>query len=118
MLSPIVEKISREQKKAPEGIDAVKVGNTVHVHVKIKEGDKERVQVYKGLIIARGGRGSTATFTVRRISHGVGVERVFPVHSPFLAKIELEREGRVRRSKLYYLRDLSGKKTRLRQRRA
>jgi large subunit ribosomal protein L19 len=118
MLSPIVEKISRAQMKAPEGIEAVKVGNTVHVHVKIKEGEKERVQVYKGLVIARGGRGSTATFTVRRISHGVGVERIFPVHSPFLAKIEMEREGRVRRSKLYYLRDLAGKKTRLRQRRA
>jgi large subunit ribosomal protein L19 len=118
MLSPVMEKISREQRNAPEGLETVKVGNVVHVHVKIKEGDKERVQIYKGLVIARDGAGHTETFTVRRISHGVGVERVFPVHSPYVAKIELEREGRVRRAKLYYLKNLAGKKARLRQRRA
>lgn len=118
MLSPIVEKINSEQIRKIEGSEAVKVGNTVSVHVKIKEGDKERVQIYKGIVIAKDGRGSNQTFTVRRISHGVGVERVFPMHSPFIAKIDLESEGRVRRSKLYYLRNLAGKKARLRQRRA
>ena len=85
------------------------VGDTVRVHTIVKEGDKERVQIFSGIVIARKGSLINETFTVRRISYGEGVERVFPVHSPRIAKIEVEQEGRVRRSKLYYLRDRKGK---------
>jgi large subunit ribosomal protein L19 len=90
-----------------------KVGDTVKVSVRIYEGDKERIQAFAGTVIAIKGRGETKTFTVRRISHGVGVERVFPVKSPHLAKIEVESSALVRRSKLYYLRNRTGKNTRL-----
>jgi len=90
-----------------------KVGDTVRVHVKTKEGDKERIQVFTGRVIARKGHGPTETFTVRRISHGVGVERIFPVNSPYIAKIEVEATAKVRRAKLYFLRGKSGKKSRL-----
>ena len=93
---------------------AFSVGDTVKVHVKIKEGDKERIQVFSGTVIGRQGRGPTESFIVRRVSHGVGVERVFPVHSPYLAKIEIESSSNVRRAKLYFLRSLTGKKARLR----
>ena len=93
---------------------AIKPGDTVKVHVKVREGDKERIQLFTGTVIARKGRGSTEMFTVRRISHGVGVERVFPVHSPHVAKIEVETSTHVRRAKLYYLRHTSGKRGRLR----
>ena len=89
------------------------IGDTVNVHVKIYEGDKERVQVFSGSVIARKGGGTTENFTVRRISHGVGVERIFPVHSPHIAKIEVEGSSRVRRAKLYYLRNITGKKAKL-----
>ena len=108
-----IAKINAENVKA----DAPKfnVGDSVRVHVKIKEGEKERVQVFAGTVIARDGNGSTETFTVRRISFGVGVEKVFPVHSPYLEKVEVERTARVRRAKLYYLRERSGKKARLRE---
>jgi len=88
-------------------------GDTIRVHVKIKEGDKERIQIFQGTIIARTGAGISEAFTVRKISAGIGVERVFPLHSPNIAKIELIKQGRVRRSKLYYLRDLKGKKARI-----
>ena len=91
------------------------IGDLVHVHVKIREGDKERVQIFKGTVIARDGRGATETFTVRRISHGVGVERVFPLHSPRIVRLEVERSSHVRRAKLYYLRRRVGKKARLRE---
>ncbi len=101
-----------EQK---ENSEQVVVGNTIRVHMKVQEGGKERVQVFAGLVIARDGQGATETFTVRRISHGVGAERVFPVHSPRIVKIETERSGRTRRAKLYYLRDRVGKKARLRE---
>ncbi|MCL1919880.1 MAG: 50S ribosomal protein L19 [Kiritimatiellaeota bacterium] len=93
-----------------------KVGDTVKVFVRIKEGDKERLQAFAGIVIARDGASSqTATFTVRRISYGVGVEKVFPLHSPFVDRVEVERSGKVRRAKLYYLRKLTGKKARLRE---
>lgn len=92
------------------------IGDLIQVHFKIREGDKDRVQIFKGTVIARDGRGSTETFTVRRISHGVGVERVFPLHSPRIARMEVERSSHVRRAKLYYLRRRAGKKARLRER--
>ena len=92
-------------------------GDTVRVHVKIKEGDKERIQVYAGTVIARNGGGANETFTVRRISFGEGVERVFPLHSPRIAKVDIAHEGRVRRPKLYYLRDRVGKAARVKARR-
>jgi len=90
-----------------------KVGDTVAVHVRVREGDKERIQVFQGIVIRRKGGGVGETFTVRKISSGVGVERVFPVQSPLVTKIEIKSRGYVRRAKLYYLRDLSGKKARL-----
>ena len=91
-------------------------GDTVGVHVKIKEGDKERIQVFQGAVVQRHRNGIHSTFTVRKISSGVGVERVFPLHSPTIARIEIKSRGRVRRSKLSYLRELSGKKARIRDR--
>ena len=90
-------------------------GDTVRVHVKIKEGDKERIQVFQGNVVSRRGGGTGATFTVRKISSGIGVERIFPLHSPNIAKIERLRAGDVRRAKLYYLRDLTGKSARIRE---
>ena len=89
--------------------EAIKVGNTVKVQVRIREGERERLQAFEGIVIARKGAGVSETFTVRRVSYGVGVERVFPVHSPNVASVELIRSGKVRRSKLYYLRDRVGK---------
>ncbi|MEP0773948.1 MAG: 50S ribosomal protein L19 [Acidobacteriota bacterium] len=88
-------------------------GDTVRVHVRVREGEKERVQVFEGVVIARRGGGIGETFTVRKVSYGVGVERVFPVHSPSLDRIDVVRHGRVRRAKLYFLRSLSGKAARL-----
>ena len=90
-------------------------GDTIRVHVKIKEGDKERIQVFQGIVIGRRGGGTGATFTVRKISSGIGVERVFPLHSPNIDKIEMVRKGQVRRSKLYYLRNLTGKSARIKE---
>ena len=91
-------------------------GDTVRVHVRIKEGDKERIQVFEGIVIARKRGGIHSTFTVRKISYGVGVERILPLHSPLIAKIEVKAQGRVRRSRLFYLRHLSGKAARIRNR--
>ena len=85
------------------------VGDTVRVHVKVVEGEKERIQVYEGAVIARKGTLNTETFTVRKVSYGVGVERIFPVHSPIVTKVDVVRQGRVRRAKLYYLRSKKGK---------
>lgn len=102
-----------EAKYRKSDIPDFSPGDTIRVHVKIKEGDKERVQVFQGTVIARTGGGISEAFTVRKISAGVGVERVFPLHSPNIAKIEPVRQGRVRRSKLYYLRALKGKKARI-----
>jgi large subunit ribosomal protein L19 len=91
------------------------IGDTVKVEVKIREGGKERLQAYSGIVIARNGGGATETFTVRRISHGVGVERVFPVHSPNVVSVEVESSGYTRRAKLYYLRRRAGKGAKLRE---
>ncbi len=104
-----------EQPYLRENIPPFRVGDTVKVHVKIKEGEKERVQVYEGVVIARKGKGATETFTVRRVSYNVGVERTFPVHSPKLEKIEISRRGKVRRAKLYYLRERTGKAARIKE---
>ena len=93
-------------------------GDTVNVHVRVVEGDKERIQVFQGVVINRRGSGVGETFTVRKISNGVGVERIFPVHAPAVAKIERIREGKVRRAKLYYLRNLRGKATRIDEKRS
>jgi large subunit ribosomal protein L19 len=93
-------------------------GDTVRVNVRVKEGDKERLQAFEGVCIARRGSGVSETFTVRKISNGVGVERIFPVHSPMLGDITVVRRGQVRRAKLYYLRELSGKATRIRAKRS
>ena len=95
-----------------------RAGDTVRVHVRIKEGEKERIQIFEGLVIYRHGGGISATFTVRKISSGVGVERIFPVHSPMIAKIEVVRLGKVRRAKLSYIRSLSAKAARIKERRA
>ena len=92
-------------------------GDTVRVHVRVVEGEKERTQVFEGVVIRKRGEGARASFTVRRISYGVGVERTFPLHSPRIERIEPMRRGRVRRSKLYYLRGLAGKAARLREKR-
>jgi len=113
MMPKLMESIHRANLK--KDAEKVKVGSQVRVHVKIKEGDKERIQIFWGTIISRRGFGATETFTVRRVSHGVGVERVFPVHSPHVAKVETEKSGHVRRAKLYYLRRVSGKKARIRE---
>jgi large subunit ribosomal protein L19 len=91
-------------------------GDTVRVHVRIKEGDKERVQVFEGVVLQRRRGGASASFTVRKVSYGVGVERIFPLQSPTIAKIEVKARGRVRRSRLTYLRELSGKAARIRER--
>ncbi|MBQ8767164.1 MAG: 50S ribosomal protein L19 [Clostridia bacterium] len=98
-----------------EANPAIRVGDVVKVHVKIREGERERIQVFEGTIIARKGAGVSETFTVRRVSYGVGVERVFPVNSPNVAKVETVRRGKVRRSKLYYLRDRVGKAAKVKE---
>ena len=113
MKTALLEKVEQSQlkEKAPQ----FQIGDSVRVHVKIKEGDKERIQVYAGTVIARDGGGATQTFTVRRISYGEGVERVFPLHSPYVTKVEVERSGATRRAKLYYLRRLTSKQSRLKE---
>ncbi|MBU0987889.1 MAG: 50S ribosomal protein L19 [Proteobacteria bacterium] len=92
-------------------------GDTVKVHVKIKEGEKERIQAFQGVVISKRGGRSNATFTVRKVSYGIGVERIFPLHSPAIDKIEVVTRGRVRRAKIYYLRKLRGKAARIKERR-
>ena len=104
-----------EKSYLREDIPEFRSGDTVRVHVKIKEGDKERVQVFQGTCISRRGGGTGETFTVRKISQGIGVERVFPLHSPNIARIERIRAGSVRRKKLYYLRELTGKSARIKE---
>jgi large subunit ribosomal protein L19 len=106
-----------EQSYLRKGIPSFRPGDTVKVHVRVVEGNRERVQVFQGVVIARSGGGLRETFTVRKISFGVGVERTFPVHSPSIAKLEVLQRGQVRRAKLYYLRDLRGKKARIKERR-
>ena len=99
-------------------IPAFRSGDTLRVNVKVKEGDKERIQAFEGVCIAKRGSGVSETFTVRKISNGVGVERIFPVHSPMIGDIQVLRRGRVRRAKLYYLRQLTGKATRIKEKKA
>jgi large subunit ribosomal protein L19 len=111
----VIEALEKEQMRGD--IPGFKPGDTVKVHVKIKEGEKERIQVFQGVVI-RKRRGNTgATFTVRKISYGIGVERIFPLHSPIIDKIEILTRGRVRRARLYYLRNLRGKAARIKEKR-
>ena len=107
----VLDQIESEQtkKEAP----ALRPGETVRVHVKVVEGEKERTQIFEGIVIRMSGKGNRATFTVRKISYGIGVERIFPLHSPRLEKVEVVSRGKVRRAKLYYLRERSGKGARL-----
>jgi large subunit ribosomal protein L19 len=114
-MNPVVTKISKEQCTRAE--TAFHIGDTVNVHVKIKEGAKERIQQYNGTVIAREGAGAAETFTVRRVAFGEGIERVFPLQSPNVVKVEIVRNGQARRAKLFYLRDISGKKARIKERR-
>jgi len=108
----LVEKFAQKQLRTD--VPEFKAGDTVRVHVAIKEGDNKRVQAFEGTVIARKNKGAGQTFTVRKISFGQGVERIFPLHSRVIERIEVVRSGRTRRSKLYYLRDLKGKAARLR----
>lgn len=109
----ILKKIEQEQQRRDI---TFRSGDTVRVHVRIKEGDKERIQVFEGVVIAVRRNANRSSFTVRKISYGVGVERVFPVHSPFVEKVEVMSSGKVRRARLYYLRGLRGKAARLKDR--
>ncbi|GLI35818.1 MAG: 50S ribosomal protein L19 [Deltaproteobacteria bacterium] len=111
----LVETVQREQMRGD--IPPFRIGDTVKVHVKIREGDKERIQVFEGLVIRHHKGLMGATFTVRKVSYGVGVERIFPLHSPSIDRIEVLRRGRVRRARLYYLRDRVGKAARIREKR-
>ncbi len=104
----IIKKIEQEQLK--EDVASFNVGDTVKVHCRVVEGGKERVQIFAGLVIAKGGSGINSAFTVRKISYGEGVERVFPLHTPRIAKIEVTNKGKVRRAKLHYLRERVGKR--------
>ena len=115
MQNRIIEEITKEQLRSD--LPAFRSGDTVRVHVKVVEGTRERVQVYEGVVIKRRGGGISETFTVRKISYGVGVERTFPVHTPKIAQLEVIRRGKVRRAKLYYLRKQSGKKGRIEEER-
>ncbi|MBC8611544.1 50S ribosomal protein L19 [uncultured Ruminococcus sp.] len=99
-----------------EEAPSMEIGDTVKVHVRIKEGDKSRIQIFEGTVIAKKHGGIHETFTVRRVAHGCGIERVFPIHSPNVEKVELVRSGKVRRSKLYYLRDRVGKAAKVKER--
>lgn len=108
-----IEKLAADQLK--ENAPQVSIGDTVCVHVKIREGERERIQTFEGTVIAKNNAGVSETFTVRRVTYGVGVERVFPVHSPNVDKVELIRKGKVRRSKLYYLRDRVGKAAKVKE---
>jgi large subunit ribosomal protein L19 len=110
-MSNVIDAIEASQLKSD--IPKFKVGDTIRVHAKIIEGDKERIQVFEGTVISRANGGNRATFTVRKISYGVGVERIFPLHSPRIDRIEVLTRGQVRRAKLYYLRELSGKAARI-----
>ena len=107
-----VDVVEREIRR--RDLPPFRPGDTVRVHVRIREGEKERIQVFEGVVIRRRGGGQSATFTVRKVSYGVGVERIFPVESPIVQKVEIKSRGHVRRARLYYLRELRGKKARLR----
>ena len=110
----VIDQIEAEQTKRE--VPALRPGETVRVHVKVVEGEKERTQVFEGIVIAISGKGIRSTFTVRKISYGIGVERIFPLHSPRIEKVQVVSKGQVRRAKLYYLRERSGKAARLYER--
>ncbi|MCR6111143.1 50S ribosomal protein L19 [Bacillus sp. A301a_S52] len=113
-MEQIIRDITKEQLKTD--LPDFRPGDTLRVHVKVVEGTRERIQVFEGVVIKRRGTGISETFTVRKVSYGVGVERTFPVHSPKIDKIEVTRKGKVRRAKLYYLRALRGKAARIKER--
>ena len=115
MMQNIISEITKDQLRSD--LPTFRPGDTVRVHVKVVEGTRERIQMYEGVVIKRRGGGISETFTVRKISSGVGVERTFPVHTPKIANLEVIRRGKVRRAKLYYLRDLRGKAARIKERR-
>jgi large subunit ribosomal protein L19 len=110
-------KFVEEQSSEKRALPSFKAGDTVSVHYKIREGNKERIQVYQGVVIQRNSTGATETFTVRKVSNGIGVERIFPINSPNIDKIEVNSSGKVRRAKLYYLRELTGKAARIKSKR-
>ncbi|GAB2563701.1 50S ribosomal protein L19 [Gracilibacillus alcaliphilus] len=112
-MQKLIEEITKDQLKTD--LPAFRAGDTVKVHVKVVEGTRERIQVFEGVVIKRQNGGISETFTVRKISYGVGVERTFPLHSPRIDKIEVSRRGKVRRAKLYYLRKLRGKAARIKE---
>ncbi len=112
-MQKLIEEITKEQLRTD--LPTFRPGDTVRVHVKVVEGTRERIQLFEGVVIKRRGGGISETFTVRKISYGVGVERTFPVHTPKIAKLEVIRRGKVRRAKLYYLRNLRGKKARIKE---
>lgn len=113
MSNPIIQALEKEQLKSD--LPEFSPGDTVVVNVKVKEGDRERLQAYEGVVIAIRNRGLNSSFTVRKISHGVGVERTFQTHSPLIGSVALKRRGDVRQAKLYYLRDLAGKAARIKE---
>jgi large subunit ribosomal protein L19 len=117
---PLVKKVEEAEYRTAKGLEALDPfhpGDTVRVHVRIVDGEKERIQAYEGVVIALGGSGNRRVFTVRKVSYGFGVERVFPFHSPRVAQVEVVRRGRVRRAKLHYLRGLAGKAARITEKR-
>ncbi|HYK73202.1 MAG TPA: 50S ribosomal protein L19 [Pseudoneobacillus sp.] len=112
-MQQLIKEITQEQLRTD--LPAFRPGDTVRIHVKVIEGTRERIQLFEGVVIKRRGGGVSETFTVRKVSYGVGVERTFPVHTPKIAKLEVIRRGKVRRAKLYYLRNLRGKKARIKE---
>ena len=112
-MDPLIQELTTEQLR--DDIPAFRAGDTVRVHVRVVEGTHERIQLFEGVVIKKKGVGISATYTVRKISSGIGVERTFPVNDPRVAKVEVVRHGRVRRAKLYYLRNLHGKAARIRE---
>ncbi len=115
MSQQLMNDITKEYQK--QDVPVFRAGDTVRVSVKIKEGNRERIQVFEGLVIQRQGGGISETFTVRKVSYGIGVERTFPIHSPSVDEIKVIRKGKVRRAKLFYIRGLSAKKSRIKERR-
>ena len=117
MIDPRIALIEKKFTKDDAGLLEFRPGDTVKVHVKVKEGNRERIQIFEGVVIARQHGGLRENFIVRKMSGGIGVERIFPVHCPSVEKVEIARNGKVRRAKLYYLRELSGKAARIKERR-
>ncbi|WP_080146475.1 50S ribosomal protein L19 [Marinilactibacillus piezotolerans] len=113
-MNPLIQDITKEQLRSD--LPDFRPGDSVRVHARIVEGTRERIQIFEGVVIKRRGQGISEMYTVRKVSNGVGVERTFPLHSPRVAKIEVTRQGRVRRAKLYYLRNLRGKAARIQER--